>query len=280
MNESMPGSQKVEVEGLSVHYHVMGPEKGRPLVLLHGYISSAYSWRSVWRKLSGPFRLYIPDLPGYGASAAPQEAWTVDSYARFLDRFFAAAGLERASVVGAQMGGSIAAGFAARHPGRVDKLVLMAAGGMGEERTNMWLYKLVSSPVVGAAIVRSFPRRMFARRLRAGYVRKDVADDEVVNTYFDAFKKTGHIQTRLGLQVRESYGRDFKRFGQLVKQIVSPTLLIWGENDPLVPLSTGRKFEEAITGAKLVTIANCGDFPHEEYPDEVSSYILNFILNR
>ncbi len=141
----------------------------------------------------------------------------------------------------------------------------------------MWLYKLVASKIIGRIIVRLFPFKLFAQRWRAACVNKEVITDDVILTYFRNFKKNGHTQTRIGLEVRASYGSKFEKFEPAMKRIKAPTLLIWGENDPLVPLSTGHLFKKYIRESQFVAIPNCGDFPHEEYPNAVCYSILNFI---
>jgi pimeloyl-ACP methyl ester carboxylesterase len=277
MEVKIPGRRELEIDGTRVCYHELGSPNGDPVVLLHGYITSSYSWRDVWPGLAKTCRVYIVDLPGYGDSEPLKKPWTVDTYADFLSRLFVALNLRKPIVVGAQMGGSIAAWFAAKYPEHVSGLVLLAAGAMGEHHTNMWLYKLVSLPVVGWLMVQLFPRSLFFKRLRNAYVNQDVTGDGKLDPYFRSFRKTGHIQNRIALDVRSSYGDMFQNFESKMRQVVAPALLIFGDQDPLVPLSTGHKFKQAIADSRLEVIENCGDFPQEEYPDVVTTHVLDFI---
>src|ERR1044071_2333112 len=130
MEVKIPGRRDVEIDGAKVCYYELGSPNGDPVVLLHGYITSSYSWRDVWPELAKTCRVYIVDLPGYGNSEPFKKPWTADSYADFLSKLFVALKLERPIVVGAQMGGSIAAWFAAKYPKHVGGLVLLAAGAM------------------------------------------------------------------------------------------------------------------------------------------------------
>ena len=277
MEVKIPGERELEIDGAKVCYHELGAPDGQPLVLLHGYISSSYSWRDVWPTLARTCRIYIVDLPGYGKSEPLKGPWTINDYARFLSRLFAALKLENAIVVGAQMGGSIAAWFATKYPEHIKGLVLLASGATGERRTNMWLYKLVSQPILGRAIVQLFPQKLFFKRLKDAYVNQNTTSGDSLAPYFRTFKKTGHIQTRIALKIRESFGDNFQNFEPHLKQIVAPTLLIWGDLDPLVPLSSAHKFKRAIANSSLAVIRNCGDFPQEEYPEVVTTHLLNFI---
>src|SRR5438045_3864202 len=76
----IPGSREARFNGLTIHYHDVGPRDGMPLVLLHGFMTSSYSWRDVWRELARDHRLYIVDLPGYGKSDCPRGRHSVDSF--------------------------------------------------------------------------------------------------------------------------------------------------------------------------------------------------------
>lgn len=275
--KSFPGGQAIYIQGRYTYFYAIGPKDGFPIILLHGFLSSSYAWRGVWSALAKEHRVYLIDLPGYGKSQSSQSSYSVDSYSEFIKEFFQNIGIDKAIVVGTQMGGSIAAWFAAKYPDCVKSLVIMAAGAMGEKQTNMWLYRLVASKIIGRIAVRFFPFKLFAQRWRAACVNKEIITDDIILTYFRDFQKNGHTQTRIGLQVRASYGSKFEKFEAAMKRIEAPTLLIWGENDPLVPLSTGNRFKQSIRESQLVVIPNCGDFPHEEYPDVVSYSILNFI---
>ncbi|MCV3216577.1 alpha/beta hydrolase [Plectonema radiosum NIES-515] len=276
-SSEIPSEQIVNVQKIRTYFRVVGPEEGQPVVLLHGFLSSSYTWRNVWGALAKNYRVYIPDLPGYGKSPSGHPPYSVDSYAQFLNEFLKTIGVQKATIVGAQMGGSIAAWFASQYPDMVKDLIIMAAGAMGETKTNMWLYKLIATPILGSLAARFFPLNLFSQRWRAAHVNKEVATDDVILYYFRNFQRTGYLQTRIGLQVRASYGSQFERFEGVMKYVEMPTLLIWGEDDPLVPLSTAYRFKNFIKNSQLVTISHCGDFPHEEYPDIVASHILEFI---
>src|SRR5215213_5199214 len=106
MEPKIPGEREVQIDGAKVCYHELGSPDGEPVVLLHGYISSSYSWRDVWPGLASTCRVYLVDLPGYGKSEPLKGRWTADGYADFLNRFFLTLNLKRPIVVGAQMGGS------------------------------------------------------------------------------------------------------------------------------------------------------------------------------
>jgi pimeloyl-ACP methyl ester carboxylesterase len=267
----------IDIDGTKTYYQKIGVDEYPAIIFLHGFLSSSYAWRKVADELMHKYCLYILDLPGYGSSVGNLTSYSVESYSIFLRAFCTKLKIEQFTLVGAQMGGSIAAWFTSQYTGQVKNLVVISAGALGENKTNMFLYKALASRTLGYLITRLFTFKLFAKRWRAAHVKIDVATDDVVNVYYKNFKKSGNLQAKIGLQVRSSYGRDFKLFEKPMRQIKTPTLLIWGENDPLVPLSTAYKFNHLISLSQLNIISNCGDFPHEEYPEVVAKDIDIFV---
>lgn len=253
-----------------------GAAGGPPLLLLHGFLTSSFTWRHVWGRLAGDHRLLALDLPGYGESQPVGEAPSIDDYARALDGVFEERGLSAATVVGTAMGGSIAAWFAYRYPHRVRRLVLMAAGGMGETSRNLWLFRLLATRRPGGAICRHFPRGLFAKLWRAAYDRAEVATDPVVDVYLRGLRASGDMQMRIGLRVRASYD---ETYAAAMRRILAPTLLVWGEDDRVVPLCYAERYLATIPRARLVVVPRCGDFPQEEQPGRVSDVIREFVAD-
>jgi pimeloyl-ACP methyl ester carboxylesterase len=269
--------RSVIVDGVKIRYYIAGPPDGVPIVLLHGFMTSSYSWRGIWESLATRHRVYVIDLPGYGESDWPAAPYSVGSMADAVSRIFQHLKICRAHVFGAQMGATIAAWFAGQYPRQVNTLVLIAPGGLGEGSSNMLLYRLLAQPVLGDVVARMIPRSVFIKRLRAHYANSAQATDTVVNTYWTSFKQRGAIQARIGYQVRQSFEVNPQEYQQVVKAVSAPTLLLFGEDDPIVPISTAERYRESIRGSRLVLLPACGDFPHEEYPETVTKYILAFL---
>jgi pimeloyl-ACP methyl ester carboxylesterase len=234
----------------------------------------SFTWRYLWPALADTFRMYMLDLPGHGASAQPRRAYSLDEFARYLEKFFCIVGIDQASVIGTAMGGSIAAWFAYRYPHRVKRLVVLAAGAVGESTANLWLYRLASLPCVGRLVTGMLPRADFARRWRAAYSQKEAATEEVIDEYYGPVRRAGHVQARLGLKVRANYG---SAFVVAMRSITAPTLLIFGEDDPVIPLEAAYRFRDCIPNAALITLPHCGDFPQEEQPALVAGALRDFL---
>lgn len=268
----------VDIHGIKTHYHVNGPIGAPNLLLIHGFMTSMYSWRGIWENLAEKYRVYRIDLPGYGETKFENQlSPTIEGYSNFIFYFLKEMQLGKIIIIGAQMGGSIASWFTARNPNKVSKLVIISAGVLGESNDNIWLYRLLSLPFVGELVTMIFPYNLFAKKFKKACFNQEAFPDKVLRIYFNNFKKNGAKQISIGLKIRSGYGDKFEKLKSIISNINMPTLLIWGENDYIVPLSTAQRFMQYLPQSKLSIISNCGDFPHEEYPSVVSSKIIAFL---
>jgi len=268
----------IALPGADVHVHETGRADGPPVVLLHGFLTSSYTWRHVYPALVHQHRVVLVDLPGCGSSPDPRSSrWSADQVADLLVALLDALGLTDVALVGSQMGGSLAAWTAARHPGRVSRLVVMAAGALGEDAANLGLYRALGAPVVGPVLARLFPRGPFAARWASAHGEQNPPEPAAVTRYHRQLRRRGAAMARFGLGVRLSYGESFDVLAGPLTGLPVPTLLVFGEDDRLVPPSTGRRFAELIPDARLVLLAGCGDFPQEEEPERVAAILAEFL---
>lgn len=274
---ALDGGRLITLPGAGVHVYEEGPVGGHPIVLLHGFGTSAFTWRHVYPALARENRVFLVDLPGSGRSPDPPAgAWSADRGADLLWQLFDTLELESPTVAGSQMGGSLAAWFAARYPDRVGRLVLLAAGVLGEAEANMTLYRLLASPRIGPWVARHLPRRAFTRRWQAAH-GTGYQDTAATAGYFEQFRSRGHAMARVGMGIRLSYGESFDALAGPLSGLHIPTLLIFGEADALVPVATGHRFQSLMPHARLILLPSCGDFPQEEDPARVVTEILNFL---
>jgi pimeloyl-ACP methyl ester carboxylesterase len=273
------GGRLIPLHDADLHVYDVGRPDGPALVLVHGFLTSAYTWRLVYPALARDHRVLLVDLPGSGHSPdlRDQSQWTADRCADLLVQLLDALGLATATVIGTQMGGSVAAWFAARNPDRAARLVVLAAGALGETSTNLRLYRLLAAPRIGPRLARFFPRARFEERWLAAHGPAHRLDPAATDYYFEQLRCRGHVMARFGLGVRLSYGESFDALARPLRGLAVPTLLLFGNADPLVPPMTGRRFQELLADARLVVLPDCGDFPQEEQPDRVVSEILGFL---
>jgi pimeloyl-ACP methyl ester carboxylesterase len=274
----LDGGRVVPLDDADLHVYERGPVGGPPVVLLHGFLTSAHTWRRVWPALAVRHRVVLVDLPGSGGSPDPRAPeWSAARAADLLVALFDAMGLVAPAVVGTQMGGSLAAWLAATHPDRVGKLVVMAAGALGEDGANLGLYRLLAAPMVGPAVARALPRQVFAARWAAAYGSGHEPDPAAVSLYHRQFRRRGPVMARIGLGIRRSYGESYDALAGPLAGLPVPGLLLFGEADRLVPPSTGERFAALLPNSRLVMLPGCGDFPQEECPDEVAAEIAGFL---
>lgn len=275
---ALEGGRLVTLPDGDLHVYEAGPPGGQPVLLLHGFMTSAYTWRGVYPALARDYRTILVDLPGSGLSPGPRPgAWSADRAVGLLLQLLDALSLESPTVVGSQMGGSLAAWLAAYHPDRVGRLAVLAAGVLGEAETNLTLYRLLANPRTGPWLAARLPRRAFRRRWQAAHGPQHQLDPDAVERYYQQFRTRGHDMARVGLGIRRSYGESFEHLAGPLEGLPVPALLIFGESDPLVPPATGDRFHRLLPNAKLVLLPGCGDFPQEENPASVTAEITRFL---
>lgn len=255
-----------------------GPDGGSPVVLVHGFLTCSQTWRGVVPLLAGRHRVVLVDLPGCGGSPPPRRRkWTASAAADLLVSLFDALDLAAPTLVGSQMGGSIAAWLAVEHPERVSRLVVMAAGVLGENAANQGLYHALAAPLLGPLVARALPYRVFAEKWAAAHGPGFSLDPEVVAGYHRQLRTRGAVLARFGLGVRLSYGASFDVLAGPITGLALPTLLLFGADDRLVPPSTGERFAQLVAGSRLVLLPGVGDFPQEEAPAEVGAAVNGFL---
>lgn len=255
----------VRVNGGDVHYQRAG--SGRPLLLLHGLVGSARNWRQNISFLAGHCTVYAIDLCNMGESErvpgldAGLEA-TADRLAACMD----ALGLQQADVSGHSHGGAIAMMFAARHPKRVRSLILFAPANpfcdLGHQlirfyqtRFGTWLARRIPS----------LPRRLKATALSRMYGDPSRVAADSLEGYIEGLTIPGTIDHIL--QIVQRWFIDMKLLRSALAGLAAPpTLLIWGDRDRAVGLSSARELQRSLPDSRLLVIPGAGHIPFEEMP--------------
>jgi pimeloyl-ACP methyl ester carboxylesterase len=264
---SLPGTF-LETSAGRVFIHRGG--RGTPLVLVHGWMMSHYYFRPIVGALAADHDLIALDLPGHGESDRPApEAFPYDlaSYGALLDEILERLGVARADVLGASMGGGAALSLAARYPERVARLVLIGAAVYAPPTLPLDA-RLLLTPVVGPFLFKNvFGKREFIRVCRTFSVRdRRCLDDDWIDYFWARMQRAG------GMDAAYACMRMLAELPEATDepgQVRAPTLLVWGDEDRLVPLSQGKRLHRAIAGARLEVIPACGHMPFIERPDEL-----------
>jgi pimeloyl-ACP methyl ester carboxylesterase len=236
--------REAEVAGVRVRYRVAGA--GQPAVLVHGLAGSWRWWRPVVDPLAEQLQIHLVDLPGFGTASG--RAFVLADAPSYVRALMQQIGLGRAHLVGHSLGGAVCARLAALWPESVDRLVLAAPAGLLERRR---------------ASQHALPLAAALRHARPRFLRV-LAGDALhagVRTLYHAGKQL--------------LGQDGLR--EELAAIRAPTLLVWGERDPLVPLRLAAEYERAIPDVRLVVLEGAGHVPMVERPEAFARAVLAFL---
>ena len=274
-----PPSTFVEVDGMQVHIRDQGPHnEALPLVLIHGTSASLHTWDDWTTQLSTDRRVVRFDLPAFGLTGpAPDSDYTIERYADFVVKILDLSGIERAVLAGNSLGGQIAMETALQTPERVAGLVLVDAAGYPFEAESMPLgFRLAQIPAFAPLMNRILPRSIIASSVRNVYGDPSLVSEELIDRYYELTLRAGNRQA-LPQRFKQMTFRDDMR--QRASTLSMPTLIIWGENDRLLPPILGVQMHEDIAASELVMIAGAGHVPHEEVPQETLLVLDKFLAD-
>lgn len=268
-----PRGKTLQSGSLELHYHDYpgAGENGRTVVLVHGSGPGASGYSNF--KLNAPalaaqgYRVLLPDLPGFGYSSKPEDIdYTTDFFAEHLTALLDGLGIERWALVGNSLGGAVCIRMALDHPGRVDKLVLMAPGGIEDLPTYMAMpamAEMIATFTAGAL------DRIGLRSLLHNLVFDPaVVTDELVEERFAiAQSQPPAVLGRMHIPNMEK---------ELAK-IACPVLVFWGADDAMLPAGGGRKVLNACRPCRLIEVADCGHWVMVEHARMFNATCLDFL---
>ena len=261
-----PQEKSATVFGAKIRYLEAGDVKNPTIILLHGLGANAESWQFNVAALATKYRVVVPDQIGFGKSDKPMLKYRVGTYADFLDKFMSELKIEKASLVGNSLGGWIAGFYSIKYPSKVEKLVLAdAAGLMPKEIDFDRIYQLNNST---RDEIRANLKLIFANPVlqnnealvdQSLTLRIAAGDGYTINSLIESIKRReDFLDARLG-------------------EIKKPTLIVWGKQDGLIPVSDGEKFNKGIAGSSLVVFDNCGHAPQFEKAADFNKQVLEFL---
>ncbi len=260
---AVPPSEFLAVAGLRLHVRDTGPRTAPVLILLHGLGSSLHTWEPWAQVLSARFRVIRYDLPGFGLTGPdPTNDYSDRRSMAVLAALMDALSVRRASLIGNSMGGKLAWQFAAEHPDRVDKLVLISPDGFASPGFDYG--KKAKVPIIARLLPYTLPVSMLRSNLAAAYADKTRLNDATVTRYHDLMLAPG---VRRALLARTAQVM-LRPPQPTLRRIQAPTLLVWGEKDRLIPFSNAQDYLQAIPDARVVSFPDLGHVPQEEDPAE------------
>ncbi|WP_207974407.1 alpha/beta fold hydrolase [Parafrankia sp. BMG5.11] len=253
-------------DGRRIHLRDEGPRGGTPIVLLHGSNADLHTWQPWTDRLSKTHRVIRFDQRGHGLTGPANDGdYTRASFARDVDQLADKLGLERFVLAGNSMGGGIALEYALTYPDRVAGLVLVDAAGaprIGEAKGNIG-FTLARTPGFSWLIGQITPRGLVERSLRQSVANQAIVTDAMVDRYWELLRYPGNRQA-----TAQRFAAAQQPFSPeaLARLKGTPTLIIWGERDGLIPLASGRWLAQQIPGAKFEVLGGIGHIPMEEAP--------------
>ncbi|MGL4573206.1 MAG: alpha/beta fold hydrolase [Burkholderiaceae bacterium] len=258
-------SQFLRIDGMQVHVRDVGPrDDSLPLILLHGTSASLHTWEGWVAALSGKHRVITVDLPGFGLTGPdPAADYSNERYVRFVMKVADALNVQRFALGGNSLGGEIAWEAAVAHPARVMKLILVDAGGYPLAPRSVPIgFRIARTPLLNRVGDVTLPRSLVAASVRNVYGNPNRVTVDLVDRYYELTLREGN---RRALRQRLAQMQPGAR-ASLVLTIKTPTLILWGGQDRLIPPELARRFAQEISGSKLVIFESLGHVPHEEDP--------------
>ena len=265
----------IEANGAS--FHVVRAGRGRPLLLLHGWPEFWLTWEPVMRRLEGAFEVIAPDLRGFGDSDKPAGPFGPDDHAVDMLALLDTLGIEKAGLVGHDIGGAVLQTFARRAAERVAGLFFFdfVYPGIGPrmgapDRLNEIWYQSFHQMEMAPALVgasRESCRTYLGHFLRHWTHRKHAFDD-VIETFTDNFMKPGNLAGGFAHYRAAHAGRIAMMQGQVpaLPPIPLPTCVRWAEHDPVFPLAWTDRLSETFTDLDFAPFPGVGHFPTGRTP--------------
>ncbi|MSQ47580.1 MAG: alpha/beta fold hydrolase [Deltaproteobacteria bacterium] len=261
MPNTDPQEQIVNVSGADIR--VLKGGEGKPLVIFHG-VEGSFGWCAYQRGLAQQCTVYAPSLPGFDQSQRPEWLESFADLSRFSLWLLQQLGLEKASLLGYGMGGWLAAEMAAMCPQVVDRLVLIDAAGIQPQQaeiTDIFLHGLDATRQMAFFDAQQAPEHdtLFKRKLSPEERETRVQNQESAVRYcwrpYMYERSLPHLLPRLRM----------------------PTLVVWGQEDRLIPVECAELYRQAIPGARLEVLPQCGHYPHLEKTEQFIGLVRDFL---
>ncbi|MDQ4041040.1 MAG: alpha/beta fold hydrolase [Actinomycetota bacterium] len=273
--------RRITLHGHEVTYRTAGDGE-QVVVLIHGITGSSQTWADAMPALAEHYTVVAPDLLGHGQSAKPVGDYSLGAYASGIRDLLGALGHDRATVVGHSLGGGVAMQFAYQFPERCERLVLVSSGGLGREVHLLLRAATLPGaefvlPVITAAYVASVGDAVGGLLGRIG-----LRGGPDLEEMWRGFASLSDVEARAAFvhtlrTIVEPSGQRVSALDRLYLAAEMPMLLIWGERDPIIPVSHGEAAAAAAPGSRLVVFPGVRHFPHREKPARFLEELIGFM---
>lgn len=271
-----PPSAFIQIDGLNVHYRDEGNSlDSLPIVLIHGTGASLHTFDDWVITLKKERRVLRMDIPAFGLTGPfPDRDYSIANYVYFIKKFLDKIGIHQCVLGGNSLGGEIAWRFTLEYPNYVKKLILIDAAGYPLNSKSVPIaFKFARLPVLNKLFTYITSRSLVQKSLENVYANPSKISESLVDRYVELSLRKGNRQAFVdGLnQVDKINPID------QIKNIEQPILILWGQEDYLIPISVAHQFHEDLPNDTLVILKNIGHVPMEESPEESLIPLLEFL---
>lgn len=273
---ALPPSQFMAIDGMLVHLRDQGPrDDAAPIVLLHGTSASLHTWEGWVAALQDKRRVISLDLPGFGLTGPfPDNDYRIEHYSQFLAHVLDQLQVPRAVLAGNSFGGQLAWQFALDYPQRVERLVLVDAAGYPRNATSVPIaFRLAQIPALAPLMANLLPRPVIEASVRNVYGDPNKVTGALIDRYYELALRAGNRGALRQRFIQAEGGRNYSR----ISEINTPTLIIWGGRDELIPVVNAERFKRDIKGSRLVLFDELGHVPQEEDPERTVKVLMGFL---
>lgn len=267
----------ITVNGLEVHYRDEGiMTDSIPIILIHGTGSSLHTYDNWSDRLVTKHRVIRMDLPAYGLTGPfPHKKYTIPDYVKFINDFLFTLDIKKCIIAGNSFGGEIAWNYTYAHPEIIEKLILINSAGYPNDPKSAvpMAFKLARTPIIGGLTTYITPRFIIKSSIENLYADKSKVNNDLVDRYFELSLRPGNRRAFVDRIRTTSKNKSYKN----IKSIRHKTLLLWGQEDKLFPISIANRFQEDLPNATLVILKDIGHMPMEESPEQSLEPVLAFL---
>jgi len=272
-------SKFMPIMGMNVHYRDEGNANDTiPLVLIHGTSSSLHTWEKVTTILNEPSygnkRVISLDMPAFGLTGPnPENKYSYEKYTAVIDSLLIKLNVRHCIIGGNSLGGGTAWHYAIAHLNKVEKLILIDASGYPKKNEKGSLgFKIAQIPVINNLLLYITPKSLIRKSIEGVYYDINLIEEATVTRYHELLLCEGNRSAALSL-----FKNPFVQNTELIKNIQTPTLIIWGREDGLINVENAQLFNRDIKNSSVVILDHVGHVPNEEAPQAVADAIYNFI---
>lgn len=256
---------EADVSGIKINYEISGPDKNPPLLLIHGAFCSSKDFKNIIEPLSKKYRVVVLDLPGFGLSSKePNISYSRKNLATVCNQFMNSLGYKKYSVLGHSMGGEIALNMASQYKDNIDKMILVDSAGLINSQKNInlppWVVKELTINYYGEFLAQ-------VKKLNS-----------ILNINFDTAQKNLYYNRMISPDTLKAIHStdDSGSIKNAIKDIKTPTLIIWGGKDKIIPVTNGYELNNMLSSSSLIIFENSGHSPFVEAEDLFIKEVLKF----